>query len=104
MAPGRRASSKASGAPRGVSRRGGEHQELPTEEAPSRWEPEIRAHEDARPGVATPEGIGQEPGDHAVHGEARRVEVLRDRLVREGERVVGAVEVLAHAVPEVRAD
>src|SRR3954451_10982989 len=103
MAPGRRAYSKASGAPRGASRRGGEHQELPTEEAPSRWEPEIRAHEDARAGVAAPEGIGEEPGNDAVNGEACRVEVLRHRLVGEGEGVVGAVEVLAHAVPEVRA-
>ena len=63
---------------------------------------EVGAHKQPRLGHAAPERVRDEPRDRSCDLEAGAVQVLFDRAVRERQRVIGAVEVVARAIPEVR--
>ena len=81
-----------------------EHQVLLTKHAPQRGNPKVDPRQRGRRGNPAAEGIGQEPRDNGGDLKAGRVQVLDHRHVGQRERMVGAVEILACAVPEVRAE
>jgi hypothetical protein len=64
--------------------------------------PQIPPGQRRRGGEFAAEGVRQEPGYNRCDHEPGRVQMLGDRDVSQGERVVGAVEVVTCAVPEVR--
>src|SRR5207244_12961017 len=86
-------------------------QELIPGDSPEQRHPQIQTGEASlggqaapeREGQAAPERKGQEARNDLFYFESGRDQVLLGRDVRQGERMVGAIEVLASAVLEIRA-
>src|SRR5262249_39976646 len=78
-------------------------EKLLAEHAPEQGVLKVKRGESGRRGQATPERERQEPGNHVDDVVTGRKEVFLHRHLSQRKKVIGAVEVLARAVLEVRA-
>lgn len=81
----------------------GDGEKLLAEESPGSGRMQVGLRERRRRGQDAAEGVRQEPGVDGFRVEARGVQVLGEAHVRQDDRVVGTVEVVAGAVLEVGA-